>query len=122
MELPDLIAETRPHENQVSLRIALQPEQSCFRGHFDGAPVLAGVIQVDWAIMFAQQKFQRRWQFRGLQSVKFQRLILPPVELQLDIEYLPQRQLLKFSYRDAENIDSGSYSSGAAQVTEMGDD
>jgi 3-hydroxymyristoyl/3-hydroxydecanoyl-(acyl carrier protein) dehydratase len=112
MELPDLIAETWHQDNHVSLQFALEPEQSCFRGHFDGAPVLAGVIQLGWVMGFAEQKFHCPWQFRGLNSAKFQRLILPPVELQLDIEYLPQRQLLKFSYRDAE----GTYSSGAVQV------
>lgn len=112
MDLPEITAETWHHDNHVSLQFALGPEQSCFHGHFEGAPVLAGVIQLGWALAFAEQKFQCRWQFRGLQSAKFQRLILPPAKLRLDIEYLPARQLLKFRYSDAQ----GAYSSGAMQV------
>lgn len=117
MDLPDTIEETWIGEHRVQLRLALEPEMSCFRGHFEGAPVLAGVIQVGWALAFAEQKFQRKWHFRGLQSAKFQRLILPPVSLQLDIQYLVDREMLKFKYSN----DAGAFSSGGMNLELCGE-
>lgn len=99
------------------LKFDLRADDSCFRGHFEAAPVLAGVIQVGWAMTLSEQKFQSAWQFRGLQSVKFQRLILPPVSLQLELEHLPARQLLRFTYSD----EGGVYSSGAIRVDSASD-
>lgn len=112
MELPPVLQERFPSDNGFDLELNLTPDLSCFAGHFEDAPVLAGVVQVGWVIAFAEQKLQRRWQFRGLQSAKFQRLVLPPVTLRLEVEYLPRRQMLKFKYSDA----NGAYSTGGVLV------
>lgn len=112
MELPPVINETWYGDSHFVLELALNKDMPCFQGHFEGAPVLAGVIQLGWVLAFAEQKLQRRWCFRALQSVKFQRLVLPPVNLQLDVEYLPARHMLKFQYSDA----VGAYSTGGVKV------
>lgn len=112
MELPPVSHESWLSENCFAVELNLTPELSCFDGHFEGTPVLAGVIQLGWVLAFAEQKFQRSLQFRALQSAKFQRLVLPPVALRLEVEHLPARQMFKFTYSDAD----GTYSSGGVLV------
>lgn len=117
MELPLINCFSRPTPTSLFFTLDIHPDLRCFKGHFDMAPVLAGVVQVDWAIRLASEHFAAKLTFRGMQSIKFLRLIRPPLLLNLTIDYLPERRLLKFSYRDGEV----TYSSGiiliAAEVS-----
>ena len=101
------------HEFCVSLR--LQPQDACFAGHFDGLPVLAGVIQVGWVVGFAEQMLERRFEFLGLASNKFLQLVRPPVTLQLTVQYQRDQGRLKFVYR----MPNGVCSRGAINVREL---
>lgn len=112
MTLPLVTTQTAIVNNKVDLTLDVQPTLACFDGHFDVTPVLAGVAQVDWAIRLARVHFNMPMEFKGLQSVKFLRLILPPITLVLSLEYLPARGLLKFSYTSADI----RYSSGTVAL------
>lgn len=116
MELPTIQAEHWHSPSHFELEFALAPEASCFRGHFEQAPVLAGVVQLGWAFTLAERKLNQQWHFRGMKSAKFQRLILPPVSLQLSVEFFPPRQMFKFVYRDTRGI----YSTGGVSVSNRG--
>lgn len=109
MKLPLIVDSARPADNIVVLTLDIQPELPCFQGHFAVTPVLAGVVQIDWAIRLARDYFAAPLVFQSLQSVKFLRLVLPPLTVTLTLEYLPMRGLLKFSYRTAD----AKYSTGA---------
>lgn len=99
---------------RLVIGMGLQANMSCFAGHFDGLPVLAGVIQIGWVVELAQRYFGKSFSHRGLRSVKFQQLVRPPVELTLTVQWLPERELLKFTYRNKR----GRCSSGAISVVE----
>lgn len=107
------LQKTGPHS--LIAELDLQPEQSCFAGHFDGWPVLAGVVQVDWVIRLAQQQLGCEQPFLGLRSIKFQQLIRPPRRVSLSIDYDPAQGLIRFSYRQEEQILSG----GVVKVAEV---
>lgn len=112
MELPLIHTSQRLDTNSLLFTLDIQPELRCFQGHFDAAPVLAGVVQVDWVMALATRLLEQPLVFRGLQSVKFLKLIRPPVLMTLTIDCQPERGLLKFSYRAGEI----GYSSGAVRV------
>lgn len=114
MMSPPVTQLQRLGDHQLELTIAIEPEQPCFAGHFDGWPVLAGVVQVDWVMQLARQHLGCEQRFLGLQSVKFQQLVRPPLLLALSLEYLPQRGLIRFSYRHGERL----LSTGAIKVDE----
>lgn len=90
------ILEQAPH--RIRLSFAVAPEMPCFAGHFEQLPVLAGVVQVHWAVLLAERFLNLRGSFRGLQSVKFQHLVRPPAVLTLELEYNSERGMLKFIY------------------------
>lgn len=92
------------HQHQLEAVIAIEPSQPCFAGHFEGWPVLAGVVQIDWVMQLARQHLGCKQRFLGLQSVKFQQLVRPPLVMELLLEYVPQRGLLRFSYRHGERL------------------
>jgi 3-hydroxymyristoyl/3-hydroxydecanoyl-(acyl carrier protein) dehydratase len=97
MQLPRYqLLESSP--TRVVLRMSLAPDLHCFEGHFEGLPVLAGVVQVGWALDLARLHFEHPLVFRGLRSSKFQKLVRPPAQLNLTLDLLAERELLKFRY------------------------
>jgi 3-hydroxymyristoyl/3-hydroxydecanoyl-(acyl carrier protein) dehydratase len=72
------------------------PDLTYFNGHFHGQPILAGVVQVDWAIAFGRSCFALPPQFRAIQMLKFQRLIEPDMPFRLDLVYQPASATLTF--------------------------
>lgn len=109
MQLPDYQT-LRQDDQQLELRLTLTEELPCFRGHFEGLPVLAGVVQVDWAIALAERLWQEPLGFRGMVSTKFQQLVRPPVTLTLTLKRRPGQ--LRFRYETGRGV----CSSGTVRV------
>lgn len=72
-----------------------------FRGHFPGQPVLPGVAQIHWAVRTAQRHLSCRGRFSGLEALKFRRLIVPPADIELDLDWADDTGLLGFRYTSA---------------------
>ncbi len=98
MQLPAAVDILEQAPQRVQLAFALHADMPCFAGHFERLPVLAGVVQVHWAVRLARQYLAVPGAFRGLQSVKFQQLIRPPAQIALELTHMPERQALRFSY------------------------
>jgi acyl-CoA synthetase (AMP-forming)/AMP-acid ligase II len=79
-----------------------------FNGHFNGQPILAGVVQIDWAIAFGRRCFALPPQFRAIQMLKFRRLIRPATPFRLDLTYQPASATLSFKISTA----LGTHASG----------
>lgn len=112
MELPPYQLQEQSPE-QVTLSLTLDEQLPCFRGHFEGLPVLAGVVQVGWALALARRHFDRPVGFRAMRSTKFQQLVRPPCSLNLTLQLRGNGELLKFRYTSAR----GTCSSGNLWVT-----
>jgi len=83
-ELPDAtICDTG--DGSYVLQIDLQPEQPWFAGHFPQQGVLAGVIQVHWAMSFARQLELWGDGMPELGRVKFKSVVLPPAVIELSL-------------------------------------
>jgi 3-hydroxymyristoyl/3-hydroxydecanoyl-(acyl carrier protein) dehydratase len=79
-----------------------------FNGHFHGQLILAGVVQIDWAIAFGRRCFALPPQFRAIQMLKFQRLIMPDSPFRLELVYQPASATLSFKISTA----LGTHASG----------
>jgi 3-hydroxymyristoyl/3-hydroxydecanoyl-(acyl carrier protein) dehydratase len=80
-----------------------------FDGHFAGAPVLPGVVQLDWAIVFGRQAFADvPPRFLRAEQLKFQMPVLPPLQLELALEWNAELKQLSFRYSSRK----GNHSSG----------
>lgn len=83
-----------------SLQLAVPPDLAYFSGHFPKAPVLPGVVQVDWALSLGQQLMNLPKKFAGMEVLKFQQLVRPGDEVQLHLRFDPARGKLYFAYRN----------------------
>jgi acyl-coenzyme A synthetase/AMP-(fatty) acid ligase/3-hydroxymyristoyl/3-hydroxydecanoyl-(acyl carrier protein) dehydratase len=91
-----------------NLRLAVPPDLVYFSGHFPTAPVLPGVVQVDWALNLGRQLMELPPRFVGMEVLKFQQLVRPGDEIQLHLRFDRERGKLYFAYRN----DTAACSSG----------
>jgi 3-hydroxymyristoyl/3-hydroxydecanoyl-(acyl carrier protein) dehydratase len=98
MQLPEIEALERSVD-RLSLRFVVPPTLRYFEGHFDGCPVLPGVVQVGWAIELARLHLSFSARFRSLAAVKFTRVIQPDLGLTLELGANATRRELSFEYR-----------------------
>lgn len=109
--LPVVIARTQGATLQLTLEIPANLHY--FDGHFPGSPVLAGIIQIHWAVHYAREYWGDLGQFTGLEAVKFQQLIVARQELLLELDYVADKRKLYFSYRtDSTQANTRTFSSG----------
>jgi 3-hydroxymyristoyl/3-hydroxydecanoyl-(acyl carrier protein) dehydratase len=59
-------------------------------------PILAGVVQIEWVIACARQYFNLPPVFRGIQALKFQRIILPENPFIVELVHEPASSCLSF--------------------------
>lgn len=81
------------------LSLVLPLDLACFVDHFPVAPVLPGVLQIAWALEFASSRFGTATTCRGMDQLKFQRLLRPGDRVDLALRYDPVRARLHFTYR-----------------------
>lgn len=84
------------------LRLRLPLDLSYFEGHFDVEPILAGVVQIDWAIGFAMDCFPITGTFRRMEALKFFKALFANQEVTLDLRYDADRGRLSFRYFNGE--------------------
>lgn len=88
--------------------LIVPPELLYFDGHFSIAPVLPGVVQVDWAIHYGRLHFGLAGGFAGMNAVKFQQMIRPGTPVQLELNWDEARRSLNFRYFS----EAGAHASG----------
>jgi len=106
--LPELLGIERKGPLQAELRLRLPEALLYFRGHFPGGAILPAVVQIDWAIHYAVELFGLDGTFRGMDRLKFRRVLEPLEEPRLVLEHDPTDGVLEFSYSTA----AGRHSSG----------
>ncbi|MDX9672403.1 MULTISPECIES: AMP-binding protein [unclassified Pseudomonas] len=95
-------------DGEWSLQLAVPADLAYFSGHFPKAPVLPGVVQVEWALKLGQQLLNLPGKFAGMEVLKFQQLVRPGDEIQLHLRFDSERGKLYFAYRN----DTATCSSG----------
>lgn len=100
-------------DESAVLTLHIPADLDYFKGHFDQAPILAGVVQLHWAAKFAQQYLDiSATDVMDIQVLKFQEMILPGQEVVLTLTKKSTEKVL-FSYQStAPNGDIKSNASG----------
>ena len=81
---PDVIKKT-VNENSVEFTLFV-PENLDYNGHFPDAPILAGVVQLHWAVEYTKQAFNLAdYEVVNLEVLKFQVVIVPKQNLVLTL-------------------------------------
>ncbi|PYB98404.1 AMP-binding protein [Pseudomonas koreensis] len=106
-KIPEVL-EQSASDGEWSLQLSVPPDLAYFSGHFPKAPVLPGVVQVEWALNLGRQLLNLDGAFAGMEVLKFQQLVRPGDEIQLHLRFDGERGKLYFAYRN----DTATCSSG----------
>ncbi len=90
-----LSARQEAHALQLSCRVPRDLDY--FRGHFEGIPVVAGVVQLKWVDEAIRRFFGRQLAVTGMEAVKFHQLLFPESLFTMEIQHHPDKG--KWSYR-----------------------
>lgn len=102
------LLEMDPAASRVLLELTVPPDLLYFKGHFDGSPILPGVVQVDWAIAYGREYLPLAPRFLSMHALKFQRVVMPGAVLQLTLLHDVQKSSVTFSLTSHE----GQHASG----------
>ncbi|WP_373988261.1 AMP-binding protein [Duganella sp. BuS-21] len=106
------VRELERDAQRVLLEIVAPASLLYFDGHFDAAPILPGVVQVDWAMHYGRQYFTLAARFKGINALKFQQVIQPETAVQLELVHDAAKGGLNFRYMS----DAGQHASGRVQL------
>ncbi len=107
MEFPIPIS-IKKDSGSIVARLQVNETQEYFDGHFVGAPVLAGVVQIGLVIRLMEEHLGHRLVFKGFKSVKFTGLIQPPADIELTLDFIRERNFVKYRIdMDKEKCSSG---------------
>jgi acyl-CoA synthetase (AMP-forming)/AMP-acid ligase II/3-hydroxymyristoyl/3-hydroxydecanoyl-(acyl carrier protein) dehydratase len=98
---PELLSQQHV-EGEWRLELIIPLDLAYFSGHFPQAPVLPGVVQVDWALSLGQRLLDLPPRFAGMEVLKFQQLVRPGDQVALTLRFDAERSKLHFAYRNAE--------------------
>jgi 3-hydroxymyristoyl/3-hydroxydecanoyl-(acyl carrier protein) dehydratase len=94
---PIELQRVQPDAGKLCLRLATPASLGWFKGHFPTQPLLPGVAQLDWVMAYAAE-LAPGMRFSSIDSVKFQRPIVPESELELNLHWDATRNVLNFTY------------------------
>jgi acyl-CoA synthetase (AMP-forming)/AMP-acid ligase II len=96
---------------ELKLKVPQVHELIYFAGHFQGHPILPGVVQLAWVEHFGKLVFPIdgvRWPFSHLEVIKFIRIIPPETEIKLTLKWNESKGELQFNYASGtEPLSSG---------------
>ncbi|MCX7208126.1 MAG: AMP-binding protein [Proteobacteria bacterium] len=92
------------------LAIDVNASSPFFDGHFTSAAILPGVAQVDWALCLARELFELPAQFLRMEVLKFQQVILPNSQIQLELKTLNKGEETMLTFKFVSAV--GTHASG----------
>ncbi len=113
--IDEQMVERDTENHRVLLALTVPNDLLYFDGHFDGAPILPGVVQVDWALSYGRKYFSLPSDFIGMQALKFQRVITPGMSFQLALQHHVEKSALTFTLISKE----GKHASGRLMFAEI---
>jgi 3-hydroxymyristoyl/3-hydroxydecanoyl-(acyl carrier protein) dehydratase len=105
LERPAGVPRVLSHEQDTHghrLLIEVTRDLCWFQGHFPNKPILAGVVQLHWAVLLSQRLFGLTAGPHEITRLKFQHLALPPIVMELSLQMTGKR-LVQFRYTRQEN-------------------
>lgn len=93
-----IVTDRQEREDGVTLHLHLPEDLYYFDGHFEGAPILAGVVQINWAIEFAMKNLPIPPGFRRVEALKFFKILVAGDAPRLKLDYDRETARLKFDY------------------------
>ena len=98
----------------ATIKLKISSGLHWFNGHFPDQPVLPGVVQLHWAVLFAQACFGFTAVPTEIKRLKFKKIVMPPQELELTVSKHGSGEVqFEFSSPDATNSEGRLVFGGA---------
>ncbi|MCW8108908.1 3-hydroxyacyl-ACP dehydratase [Alteromonas ponticola] len=95
---------------KVIIALHVDEKLSWFEGHFPDHKVLPGIVQVNWAGTIGKALLVKECRFKQLVNIKFKTMVLPNIDMKLELSYSAEKGSLKFHYfNENESFSSGSF-------------
>jgi 3-hydroxymyristoyl/3-hydroxydecanoyl-(acyl carrier protein) dehydratase len=105
---PEILAK-EIDENKGEMVFRIPEDLAYCEGHFPDIPIVPGVVQLHWAVEFAQDLFKIPLEVLQANQVKFSNLMRPGAIVQLTLEHLTEKHAITYRYQSGEKM----YSSGS---------
>ncbi len=92
---------TRREERAIEIRLRIPPDLAFLEGHFPGRPIVAGVVEVHFAMQALGELLDGAPAPATLEALKFHELLLPGQEARLRVELYGDGSRFRFSLVDA---------------------
>jgi len=92
---------------RAELDLVVPADLVYFDGHFPGAPVVAGVVQLKWALELGARYVGARGACVGMEALKFQQVMVPDLAVKLTLRWSALDRKLHFAF-EAEGQRFGS--------------
>ncbi|MBB1384899.1 thioester dehydrase [Pseudoalteromonas sp. SG45-5] len=103
---PDLLTYEKT-DNSYTLSLLVPHDLDYFKGHFTDGPILAGVVQLDWAVAAICKYYNVQQAVKNVEVLKFQVVITPGIKIELLLQQKAENKYT-FSYHSAK----GQHASG----------
>ena len=91
--------------SSATATLVASPDLAAFEGHFPQAPILPGVVLVDWAVRLGREAFGLSGGLLRMEALKFQQLVRPGTELTAELAWAPGR--LDFRFTSTHGVHAG---------------
>ena len=95
-------------EREAHLTFTLPENLLYFKGHFTGQPILAGVVQLKWAIEMSKKHLDIAGEFKSMEAIKFTKVLMPETAVTLVLVHDAPRNKVHFTYQSK----AGQHSTG----------
>jgi acyl-coenzyme A synthetase/AMP-(fatty) acid ligase len=100
---PQVLAETRGASG-LARELAVPEELAYLDGHFEGFPVVPGVVQVGWVMEAAEAVLGAPLRLAAVENLKFRELLLPGQRFRLEVEWDTPPEALRFRLAAGERV------------------
>lgn len=102
MAVDPIVVETRVHTaTGAEIDLVVPHDLRYLRGHFPGAPIVPGVVQIKWAMALARKLLPVGGAFAGMKAVKFLEVMQPGAAATLKLDYSAANGELRFSFESS---------------------
>lgn len=107
MTTEPIVAAARVEGPRAELDLVVPADLVYFDGHFPGTPVVAGVVQVKWALDLGARYVGAHGACVRLEALKFQQVMVPDLAVKLTLRWSALDRKLHFAF-EAEGQRFGS--------------
>ena len=91
-------------DDHISTRLRVPDDLAHTEGHFEGAPIVPGVVLIDWALTLASDTFSEMPKLSEIRNVKFKKPLQPGDTCTLEINWNANQNTLRFTFKNGEQI------------------